>query len=509
MPFGNEDMLTSEPPLEDVGHPAVSGEFSSLTRRAVHGVFWNAMGAALRQIVLLATGIVLARWLSPGDFKIVGLATSVLLVFAAMAGQGFAAALVRERELESLKCHSIFWLMIAVGTILTGFMMAVAPWVAGYYEQPALANLLPILGLSLIFNLAASVPDAIAVRNMQFRKKNVVIVLGSLVSASVAMGVALSGGAYWAPILANVGSSIALGIGAFWVSGYRPAFRFSWRELLSVASFGLSMLGTAVFNCLSDVCDYFIMGRYWRKTDNLGFYAFANERAKHPFAIVSTQISMVAFSAFSKVQDDVNRMRDAYLRGTRWLAAVTLPGYVLLIGLADPLVPWIFGAKWLPAVPAFQVFAAFAFVRTFSDLVSAPLLAMDYAQAGFLFTLFRIVVTVPALFCLGWFGAGILGVAIGMVVIWTVQAPFFIGFTYRKMKLGWSDFWNAFGRLLAAALAMGAILAAIRGVASATQLADWAMVPIAMLLSAGAFLVIARSIVWELVALARQVLVTR
>ncbi|QLQ08353.1 MAG: oligosaccharide flippase family protein [Anaerolineae bacterium] len=110
------------------------------------------------------------------------------------------------------------------------------------------------------------------------------------------------------------------------------------------------------------------------------------------------------FPAFSKIQDDRERLRRAYLRGTRLVTLIVFPLHVLLVGLADPLVPWLFGPQWQPAVPVFQVFAAYGFVRGLAALTVPSLLAINYAQAIFFFNLFRVAVTVPALLYLGFNG---------------------------------------------------------------------------------------------------------
>ena len=147
------------------------------------------------------------------------------------------------------------------------------------------------------------------------------------------------------------------------------------------------MLGGSVLNYFGDNSDYLIMGRFWPPVA-FGQYYFAFERARQPFYLIISQVGGVVYPAFSRVQHDLDRIRRAYLRGTRLLWLATFPAYVLLIGLAEPLVPWVFGQQWRPSVPAFQAFAAFCFVQTFGALVSAPLLALNYAHVNFYFNAF-------------------------------------------------------------------------------------------------------------------------
>ena len=51
----------------------------------------------------------------------------------------------------------------------------------------------------------------------------------------------------------------------------------------------------------------------------------------------------VFFPAFSRLQGERERLRRAYLQSTEFICLIVFPLHVLLIGLADPLVPWLFG----------------------------------------------------------------------------------------------------------------------------------------------------------------------
>jgi O-antigen/teichoic acid export membrane protein len=480
----------------------------SLTAQTFHGVVWNAAGTILRQGIAFASSIVVTRQMMDEDYAVAGLAAAIVGVFTAISAQGFATALVREPELKPSQCHSVFYFLIGIGLVLGTLMVIASPIFAVFYGQPLLPRVMPVLAAALVITLAGSVPDALLTRAMRFREKNIIGVVGTLITAALAITLALGGFGYWALIVPGLGATLALSLGAFWVSGYRPRGSFHWSEVRSVGKFGSAMLGATLLDYLCNNGDYLIMGRFWPKPD-FGQYYFAFERAKQPFEIVAGQIAGAVYPAFSHVQHDIDRVRRAYLRGTRLLSLLTLPLYVLLLGLADPVVPWIFGQQWQPAVPVFQVFSIICFMRTFAVLVSAPLLAMNCAHIAFYFNLFRISISLPALLCLGLFGAGIVTTAIVLVAIWLLQTPVFIGYLYWKIRLSWRDFWNAFGRVLSAAFLMGIMLVGIRFVASMSGWADWIMVPVAVGLSSGLFLLLLMPIVTDLINLVRTSLAER
>jgi O-antigen/teichoic acid export membrane protein len=461
------------------------------------------VGAVVKQGITLLSAIIVARLLTPDDYAIAGLALSVMGLFNVLTAQGFGQALVRRPQLAPLTIHSVFWFTLLQGLVLAVLAVLVAPLIAQFYRQPDMAPLLVFLAFTLVISMLGVVPNALLQRDMRFRDINLISISGGIIAAALGIGAAVAGFGYWALMMPGLGIALATVIGAYGLTRYRPAWVFSWQEIKSVAVFGFSMLGSQILTYFSDNSDYLIMGRFWT-TASFGQYYFAFERARQPFNIVVAQLSSVVFPAFSKIQDDRERLRRAYLRGIRLVTLIVFPLHVLLIGLADPLVPWLFGEQWRPAVPVFQVFAAYGFVRGLAALVLPSLLAINYAQAIFAFNLFRLVFTVPALLYLGFNGGDILTTAIVLLVIWVVQAPFLIGFLNRKLGLTWRGFWSGWREVGLATVVMGLAFAAIHVITTRAGLPVWGVAALSALVSSALFVLLTRRELRDLVDQVRR-----
>ncbi len=473
-----------------------------LAVRILRSTAWNVVGAVVKQGITLLSAIVVARLLTPDDYAIAGLALSVMGLFNVLTAQGFGQALVRRPQLTPITIHSVFWFTLLQGLLLAVVAVVVAPLIAQFYRQPEMAPLLVFLAFTLIISMLGVVPNALLQRDMRFRDINLIGISGGIIAATLGIGAAVAGFGYWALMMPGLGIAMATAVGAYWLTRYRPARAFSWQEIKSVAVFGFSMLGSQILTYFSDNSDYLIMGRFWT-TASFGQYYFAFERARQPFNIVVAQLSSVLFPAFSKIQDDRERLRRAYLRGIRLVTLIVFPLHVLLIGLADPLVPWLFGEQWRPAVPVFQVFAAYGFVRGLAALVLPSLLAINYAQAIFVFNLFRLSFTVPALLYLGFNGADILTTAVVLLVIWVVQAPFLIGFLNRKLGLGWRGFWAGWREVGLATVVMGLAFAVIHVITTKAGWPVWGVAAVSAVVSSGLFLLLTRRDVRDLVSQVR------
>jgi PST family polysaccharide transporter len=399
--------------------------------------------------------------LVPDDYAIVAIAGAVLALVNAISGLGFATSLVREPELSAAKSSTVFWLLAGVSVVVYLTILAFSRSIASFYGAPMLTRVLPILGLSTSLTLLASMPDSLLIREMKYRQRNVVAILSAVVSAVLAVSMATLGLGYWALVVPPAAAAAVSAAGAFALAGFRPAWRFSLAELSAVFKCGISMAGCTLLNYISDNSDYLIMGRVWPK-EVFGNYYFAYTRSRQPFEILAGQIGGAVLPAFSRLDNDMERIRAAYIRGTSYLGLISFPGYVLLIGLADLIVPLVFGGQWLPAVPLFRVFAVICFARTFSTLASAPLLALNQIHHAFFFTAFRVLATLPCLLLLASYRAPPLTVSIVLAIIWIVQLPAFLWILYRKVRLSPAIWLQSFGRLMIATIVMAGVCFTMR-----------------------------------------------
>ena len=105
----------------------------------------------------------------------------------------------------------------------------------------------------------------------------------------------------------------------------------------------------------------------------LGFYQLAYRISNMPATEITHVISRVTFPAYSKLQDDIPKLREAYLKVLQITAFLSFPIAGLIFVLAPDFTKIFLGEKWMPMVPAMQV------------LVFAGLSRAIAATAGYIF----------------------------------------------------------------------------------------------------------------------------
>jgi len=475
----------------------------SLTSLVLRGAFWNTFGIWFQKAIGIGATVVIARLLTPTDYAIAGLAGAAMGFFRILTAHGFGYALVQRKELDEITCHSIFWFLSFVGLGLGVIVVLIAPWTSQFYDSPELIQVMQILSLSLIISMLSSVPRSLLQRAMRFREINILAVLGGGIAAILGIGMAWSGYGYWALIVPALGASLLTSISVFWISSYYPKPVFKWMEIKKSSNFGLSVTLSNVLGYLGSNIDYLIMGRFWTRA-NFGQYYFAFEQFGKPHQMLTRQLGGVLLPAFSRVQDDLSRLRSGFLKGTHSMCLMLYPIHILLIGLANPLIPLIFGEQWRPSIPVFQVFFIHILIVAPSSISNEVILALKRPQFSLLFNVLRIAVTLPVLLWLGMTGASITKTAVCLLFIWLLFFPLWLGYSLYLMRLSLKEMWHYMRGLVGITVVMALVMVACRVVAEINGWPIWLMFLMTVSLSSGVYLILARQYIFDLLKIIRS-----
>ncbi len=132
--------------------------------------------------------------------------------------------------------------------------------------------------------------------------------------------------------------------------------------------FSLNLSGFGIVNYASRNADNLIIGRVLGSIQ-LGYYQMAYNLMLAPIQNISSVISQVAYPAFSRIQDDNERFRSAYVRSCALIALVTFPVMAGLAVIADPLVRVILGSKWIGAIRIFEILAPVGLLQSVQTTV--------------------------------------------------------------------------------------------------------------------------------------------
>ena len=340
-------------------------EHPNLKNQMVTGSFW-VFGANLisRGISFLST-LILARLLTPDAFGVIGYGFLIVSAIGLIREMGFNSALIYQKtEIERAASTSIVFIFL--WSILLYFLVfGLAPLASVFFREPRLTSLLRVLTISLILNSLSSIPMALLSKEINFKRRVIPELLNLTVYGIVTVIFALLGFNYWAFVIGVLTADIFQLISALILRPIKFSLKPDFPILKELFVFGKSVMGLGVLNFTVRNIDDFFVGRMLG-TVPLGIYNFAYRIANIPATNITNVLGKVLFPGFTKIADDTERLRSAFLQSLNYIAYITIPVtfYIILI---TPDVVQLFLPKWIDAILPIQLIAYFGGIRSLSS----------------------------------------------------------------------------------------------------------------------------------------------
>lgn len=332
------DVVTSKGPqlriaMNDLKHKTIRGGFAKICAQAANFV------------LRIGSLMVLGRILSPRDFGLVGMVTAIIGVLSMFKDFGLSTATIQHSFVTEEQISTLFWVNILVGVILGLVAFAIAPLVGIFYHEPRLVAVTSVLALSFIFNAAGVQHGAILQRQLRLTASAIIESVALVISITAAIGMALAGYGYWALVAMTIVSPLLSTIGFWLVTGWIPGKPRRNAGIRSMLGFGgtITLNGTIAYVAFN--FEKILLGRYWG-ADAIGLYGRAYQLVNIPTENLNSAAGVVAFAALSRLQSDLNRFKNYFLKGYSLVLAATVPVTIVVALFADDVIVVLLGPKW-------------------------------------------------------------------------------------------------------------------------------------------------------------------
>lgn len=322
----------------------------SMRNKVVKGTGWAILERFGAQVVSFGVTLVLARLLTPTDYGTVALLSVFILLSNTIVDSGLGQALVQRKDVTVLAVNSVFYTNIAISVfIYTGLFFA-APVIARFYAVDGLTMLLRVLAINVIFNAINDVQNASLSRSMLFRKSFYIGIITCITSAMVGITMALQGYGAWALVISSVVSNFVGMVARWFIIAWRPAVMFSFSAVGGLWRFGWKLTISAIIDILYNNLYALLIGKLYSKAD-LAYVSKGRGIPQFLLDSINVPLGRVVFPAFSRMQCDVERLKNAMRRSLRFVSFFVFPFMTLCAICADSIVLLLFGDQWGSAVP--------------------------------------------------------------------------------------------------------------------------------------------------------------
>jgi len=435
-------------PMEPIQLPSSE----TLSKKVVKGGIWVfALRITSRGLGFIRT-IILARLLAPSDFGLLGIAMLAIATLETFSQTGFQAALIQKKDdVESYLDTA--WTVSAIrGIVLFLILFFCAPIVAKFFNSPQATLVIKVIAISTLISGFRNIGILFFQKELEFNKQFFYELSATLVDLTVAITLAFILRNVWALVWGGLAANFVRLFMSYIIQPYRPRIRFEKEKFQELFSFGRWVLGSSILIFLITQGDDIFVGKMLGVTA-LGFYQMAYLISNLPATEITHVISQVTFPAYSKMQNDVKRLREAYLDVLKLTAFVSIPMAGGIFILAPEFTQIFLGAKWMPMVPAMQVLVLAGLVRSIAATTGPIFHGIGKPRIDTMWQVIRLIVLIALIYPLTmrW---GILGVSITVLFSILVST---IGFSFMVIKITKCEIKN-FGKMIILPLLFSAIM---------------------------------------------------
>lgn len=326
----------------------------SLAKRTVTGIFWNFSEQIGRRGVNVLVTLLLARFLVPEDFGLVAIISVIVAIASGLMESGFKQALIRMKDAALVDYNTAFFANLGLGMLSYGIIFSLAPMVARYFEEPALADLIRVGGITILINAFRVVQSAILSKELNFKALLMASLPASMVSGVVAVLLAYGGMGVWALIVQMVLYALLATMFTWNIGSWRPTLAVSRHSFHQMFSFGSRLFAASTLDTVFRNLYVIVIAKIF-DTTIVGYYFFADKIRELIINQLVSSIRNVTYPALSTVQNDNVKLKDGFRKVLRVTTFSLFPAMAFLAALAEPLFKVFLPGNWEPAVPYLQL----------------------------------------------------------------------------------------------------------------------------------------------------------
>jgi len=384
----------------------------------------------------LAGTLVLARLLTPAEFGVFAIGTSVVMLLDAVRDFGVGTFLVQEKELTRERVRSAFTIAAGISGVCAVLLLALAQPIAAFYGSPGVAGILAVLAANIIVSVLGTPSLSLLRRDLQFDALAAINLLSAALQLGAVILLALLGFGYMSLAWSTLIGTLARAAMAF---AWRPAawaFRPSltaWREILA---FGGYSTATAIINVFYEALPQLIIGRMLGVLP-VGLYGRATMICALPDRLFVSALQPVVLPALTERVRANRDLKGPYLLAAGHMSALLWPGLLCLVLLADPVVRLLLGPQWGEVPPLVRIMALGS-LSLFPAFMTYPMMvALGRIRDTLTMSLISLPPSILVIFAFS--HIGIEAVAAAQLINAPLQVFVAVTFIRRRIDLSWRE----------------------------------------------------------------------
>ncbi len=316
---------------------------------------WQLLNVSVKIVSQFAYYAVMARLLSKSELGIFALLNSFMNFGNMMGDGGMGDALVQRKECDNQHINAAFCSSLGLASVIYIAVFFMAPWAAGFYEQPQLTSSLRIF--SIIFLFAAMYSASFAVLQKKFAFKKIFFADGIMLFISNVLGIVLA--FHHVGVMSLVYSQLFyFGAELLLLLYYQPIplkLGFSKQHFKDLIGYGTGLTLIRFNTYIVNFGIILEVGKFV-ETVALGVFDRSFRIMNIPQRFLYDMVQRVMMPAMVKKTDTAKGTYAVFSKTLSLITSILVPLTVFLIIFSKEVVLILLGKKWLDAIVLLQIF---------------------------------------------------------------------------------------------------------------------------------------------------------
>ncbi len=319
----------------------------SLKEQAFRGFKWTFLQQLFSQITGLSLVIILGRLLTPTDYGLLGMIYVIFTISNVLLDSGFSNSLVRDADADDYHFSVIFNFNIVIGIVLYLIVFISAPFIANFFHQKILIDVVRVYAISIILNSLTTTQQAYLTKYLHFKILALSSIISGVLGGMIGVIMALNNYHVWSLVFTTL-ISIFSSLCCLWIaSKWKPRlFVFDKNVLKKHFSFGYKLTITNLLDGIVRNVINVLFGRLYQPSV-VGYYS-RSESMKNIFVnLITNTFSKVSFPIISMVHNDNTSFNNKFRQLLNGVAFISVPTLIFIALFSKEIIILLFTNKWI------------------------------------------------------------------------------------------------------------------------------------------------------------------
>ena len=367
----------------------------SISIKKATGIYGVAKYSTI--LIQLVISAVLSRILTPSDYGIVAIVTVFTTLFTTLANLGLGTAVTQFKDLSRKDVQDIFtfseYFSVALAVI---FAIAAYP-IAAFYNDMVYVPIVLMLTISILFNALNMIPNALLLREKEFLKVGIRMIVATAASGLVAIILAFCGAKYYALVIQSILNAFITFVWNYHGSGLKFKVKFSYEPIKHVKSYSLNQFLYNMANYFAQNLDNLLTGKIMGN-EMLAYYNKGYTLMRYPVTNIAHVITPVLHPILSDHQNNKKYIYDEFVKISKILSLLGVFITTFCFWADTEIIVCYFGDQWYDAVEPFKWLSTCICVQLLNALFGSIYQSLGCTKQMLRSGMFHISISLLAIF---------------------------------------------------------------------------------------------------------------